>query len=149
MLLLVCHFTIKYICLCRQEPGSIVMVCRQLQKMFITFCLCIVDSVIKIINWGFLVLSLYWILKCIIKCQLKCKTNTLSIIWEFKQLIKQTKTVLNKYDGGFRCERTTGDGLFYWRKCYYGLWSCIFARSNGLKLKCHNDGFLTSMQLFA
>ncbi len=23
---------------------------------------------------------------------------------------------------------------FHWRKCYYGLWTCIFARSEGLKL---------------
>ncbi len=31
---------------------------------------------------------------------------------------KQSKTVINKYDGGFWCERTTGDQLFYWMKHY-------------------------------
>ncbi len=24
---------------------------------------------------------------------------------------------------------TTGDGLYHWRKRYYGLWTCILARS--------------------
>ncbi len=34
----------------------------------------------------------------------------------------QGKTVLNKYFGWFWCERTTGNCLFHWRKCYYGFW---------------------------
>ncbi len=29
--------------------------------------------------------------------------------------------------------------LFHWRKHYYGLWTNIFAISNGLKLKCLDD----------
>ncbi len=38
---------------------------------------------------------------------------------------------------------TTGEGLFHWRKCYYGLWTHILARSNSLKLKCLlNDEFV-------
>ncbi len=35
----------------------------------------------------------------------------------------QSKPVLNKYVVGFWCERTTGDWLFHWRKCYHGLWT--------------------------
>lgn len=35
-------------------------------------------------------------------------------------LNKQSERVLNNYVSGFRCERTTGVGLFHWRKCYYG-----------------------------
>ncbi len=31
---------------------------------------------------------------------------------------KQSKTGLNKYVSGFCCERTTGNGLFHWRKHY-------------------------------
>ncbi len=30
---------------------------------------------------------------------------------------------------------TTGDGIFHWRKCYYGLWTHILAGSNSLTLK--------------
>ncbi len=52
---------------------------------------------------------------------------------------KQFKTNV----GGFWCERTTGDGLFHWRKCYYGLWTHILARSDGLKIKHLNDGFVS------
>ncbi len=48
--------------------------------------------------------------------------------------LKQYKTALNKYVGGFWCERTTEDGLFHWRKHYYRLWMHILARSEGLKL---------------
>ncbi len=64
---------------------------------------------------------------------------------------KESKTVLNKYLSGFWCERTTGDGLFHRRKCYYGLWTHILARSDGLKLKWLNNGFffITNKQLFA
>ncbi len=47
----------------------------------------------------------------------------------------QAKSAQNKYVAGFWCDRTTGDGLFHWRKCYYGLWTCILAGSNSLKLK--------------
>ncbi len=44
--------------------------------------------------------------------------------------------------------QTSGDRLYHWRKCYYGLWTGILARSNGLKLKCPNDRFvLTNTQL--
>ncbi len=35
--------------------------------------------------------------------------------------------------GGF-WSKGQGDGLFHWRKCYYGLWTHILARSNSLKL---------------
>ncbi len=48
--------------------------------------------------------------------------------------LKQYKTALNKYVGGFWCERTTEDGLFHWRKHYYRLWMHILAGSEGLKL---------------
>ncbi len=50
---------------------------------------------------------------------------------------KQSKTVLNKYVGGFCCERTIGVGVrvfFYFRKRYCGLWAGILARIDGLKL---------------
>ncbi len=36
---------------------------------------------------------------------------------------KHSKTILNKCFGGFWFEKTTGDGLFHWRKLYYGLWT--------------------------
>ncbi len=45
------------------------------------------------------------------------------------------KTVLNKYVCGFQGERTTGDGLFHWRKHYYGLWTGILAKNDGIKVK--------------
>ncbi len=35
---------------------------------------------------------------------------------------KQSKIFLNKYAGGFWCERKTGDALFHWRK-HHGLWT--------------------------
>ncbi len=41
---------------------------------------------------------------------------------------------------------TTGNGLFHWRKFYYGLWTHILARSQKvkvLKLKRLNDGFVS------
>ncbi len=41
-----------------------------------------------------------------------------------------------------------GDGLFHWRKCYYGLWTHILARSNSLKLNVM-DLFLRNMQFLA
>ncbi len=34
--------------------------------------------------------------------------------------------------------KTTGDGLFHWRECYYGFWTDILDRSNNVKLKCCN-----------
>ncbi len=34
---------------------------------------------------------------------------------------REYKIVLNKYVGGFRCEGTTGDGLFHQKQRYYGL----------------------------
>ncbi len=55
----------------------------------------------------------------------------------------QAKTILNNYIVGFCCERTTVDGLFHWRKHYYGLWDGILVRRKGLKLKCLNDGFVS------
>ncbi len=36
---------------------------------------------------------------------------------------------------GFCGERTTGDGLFHKRTCYYGLWRYILARRGSLKLE--------------
>ncbi len=48
---------------------------------------------------------------------------------------KQSKTALNEYISGFWSEKTAGDGNFYWRKRYYGLRTCILARSDSLKLK--------------
>ncbi len=36
---------------------------------------------------------------------------------------------------GFWCKRTTGDGLFYWRKYYFGLKTGILVKSESLKLK--------------
>ncbi len=47
---------------------------------------------------------------------------------------KESKTVLNKYVGKFWWGKT-GDGLFHWKKRYYGLWTGILARSSSLKLK--------------
>ncbi len=47
----------------------------------------------------------------------------------------QAKTLLNNYAGGFWCGRTTKDGLFHWRKCYYELWTHALARSNGFNKK--------------
>ncbi len=49
---------------------------------------------------------------------------------------KQSQTVLIKYVCGLWCERTRGDEL----KCYKGLWTGIFTRSDGTKLK-FLDGF--------
>ncbi len=43
---------------------------------------------------------------------------------------------------------TTGDGLFHWRKHYYGLWTRILARSK-VKNVSMMDLFLTNMQLFS
>ncbi len=40
-----------------------------------------------------------------------------------------------------------GNGFFHWRKRYYGL--RVLARSDSLKLKCANDGFVSYKQLFA
>ncbi len=39
---------------------------------------------------------------------------------------------------------TTGDGFLHWRKHYYGLWTCILARSDGLNLKHINYGFVSA-----
>ncbi len=39
---------------------------------------------------------------------------------------KQSKIVLNKYVGGFWCEKTIGEGLFHWRKISYGSWTPYF-----------------------
>ncbi len=47
---------------------------------------------------------------------------------------KHSKTVLNKICWWIL--RGQVDGLFHWRKHYYGLWTSILARSKGFKLKC-------------
>lgn len=44
---------------------------------------------------------------------------------------------------GFWNESTTGNGLFHSLKHYCGLWTGILARSNGLKLKHPNYGFVS------
>ncbi len=38
---------------------------------------------------------------------------------------------------------TAGDGLFHWRKRYYGLWIHVLARNKGLKFKSLKDGFVS------
>ncbi len=57
---------------------------------------------------------------------------------------KQSKTVLNLYVCEFRCERTTGGGLFHWKKRYYCLSIGVLARINGLNLKNFNDWFVSN-----
>ncbi len=57
---------------------------------------------------------------------------------------KQSKTVLNLYVCEFRCERTTGGGLFHWKKHYYCLSIGVLARINGLNLKNLNDWFVSN-----
>ncbi len=52
------------------------------------------------------------------------------------------KTIQN---AGFWCERTTGVGLFHWRKRYYVLWIGILDRSDVLELIM--DLFLANTQL--
>ncbi len=42
---------------------------------------------------------------------------------------------------------TTADWPFHWRTCYYGLWTHILARSNGLKY-LNDKLFLRNTQLF-
>ncbi len=54
---------------------------------------------------------------------------------------KQSKK--SKYVGGFWCKWTTADEVLHWRKCCYGLWTHMLARSNGLKLKSLNNGFVS------
>ncbi len=45
---------------------------------------------------------------------------------QIKHLLRlQAKTVLNKYFAQFD-KRAAGDGLFYWKKHYYGLWTLVF-----------------------
>ncbi len=60
-----------------------------------------------------------------------------------KSAILQAKTVLNKYDSGFWCER-----LFHWTKHYYGLWLIVLARRDDLKILMI-DLFLPNMQFFS
>ncbi len=62
--------------------------------------------------------------------------------------VKQSKTALNKYVSGFWCERTTRDGLFHWRKCYYGLWTYILIifLNQWFKVKRLNNGFISYKQ---
>ncbi len=66
--------------------------------------------------------------------------STEKVVWIRREIYtdqtsfkKQSKTVSNKYVGGCWCERTTGDGLFHWRKRYYGLWTGIWVRRDRLK----------------
>ncbi len=63
----------------------------------------------------------------------------------------QVKTVQNSSKqicGWILMWETTGDGLFHWRKCYYGLCISILARSNGLKFEnALMNLFFTNMQL--
>ncbi len=40
-------------------------------------------------------------------------------------------------------ERATEGGLFHWRKHYYGLWTYILSRSDGLKWKHLTDTFVS------
>ncbi len=68
--------------------------------------------------------------------------SSLKIVWTISaSSMENFKTV--GYKKILDCQNLTytRDGLFYWRKCYYGLWSGILARSNGLKLK-HLNGRL-------
>ncbi len=53
------------------------------------------------------------------------------------------ETILTKYAGGFWCERTSADGLFHWKKHFYALRTHILAKSDGLKFKCINYGFVS------
>ncbi len=59
----------------------------------------------------------------------------------------QVKTVQNSSKqicGWILMWETTGDGLFHWRKRFYGLWTRILVRSDGFKLKKSlNDGFFS------
>ncbi len=57
-----------------------------------------------------------------------CDTDQTLFKW------KKSKTVLNKYMGGFWCERTTEDGLFTEGSIHLD-YSFFLAKSNGLKLK--------------
>ncbi len=59
---------------------------------------------------------------------------------------KQKQSKIVQYVGGFWTQRTTGYGLFHWRKCYYRLWT-ILARSSGLNWNASMDFFLANKQL--
>ncbi len=66
----------------------------------------------------------------------------------------QVKTVQNSSKqicGWILMWETTGDGLFHWRKRFYGLWTRILVRSDGFKLKkvLMMDFFLTNTQILA
>ncbi len=61
---------------------------------------------------------------------------------QIKHHLQVDKRFINKYVCGFWWKRTRGDGLFHGRKHYYGLGTRILARSQSLKLKCCNDGFV-------
>ncbi len=41
---------------------------------------------------------------------------------QIKQCLQASQNSSNKYVGVFLMWETTGDGLFHWRKHYYGLW---------------------------
>ncbi len=61
---------------------------------------------------------------------------------DVKELFVRCLTV-QKSSGWILMSETTGVGLSHWRKRYYGLWIHILTRSNCLKLKHLNDGFVS------
>ncbi len=64
---------------------------------------------------------------------------------------KLSKTVLNKYVVMVLMWETGGDGIFQWRKCYYGLWTLWYSGQKWrFKVKMPQSWicFLENMQLF-
>ncbi len=97
------------------------------------------DKNVKTVTW--MQCKSLWI-KASAKCiNVKCNVNL------------QVKTVQNSSKqicGWILMWETTGDGLFHWRKCYYGLCISILARSNGLKFEnALMNLFFTNMQLLS
>ncbi len=58
------------------------------------------------------------------------------------------KTDLNKYDGEFWCERTTGDRILHTGKCYYELWTHFVEKQWFKQNSLTMDLFLSNTQLF-
>ncbi len=83
-----------------------------------------------------------------IPCALYCFICT----GQWQSASGNSKTVINKYVSWFWCERII-DGLFHWRKHYYGFWPDGFWKSvqcdgvlvqfNRLRLKCLSCGFVS------
>ncbi len=48
----------------------------------------------------------------------------------------------------FDVRGTSADGLFHWKKHFYALRTHILAKSDGLKLKCINYGFVSKTASF-